>query len=62
MGTFPKWSLLVPAYPLRKSSSKEMAVWMKDQPSKTFDFGTGGRIRQSPRKIDVSVLDHARGF
>jgi len=29
---------------------------------KRFVFGTGGRIRQSPRKIDVSVLDHARGF
>jgi hypothetical protein len=28
----------------------------------SFVFGTGGRIRQSPRKIDVSVLDHARGF
>jgi hypothetical protein len=31
-------------------------------PSNSFVFRTGGRIRQSPRKIDVSVLDHAKGF
>jgi hypothetical protein len=28
----------------------------------TFVFGTGGRIRQSPRKIDLSALDHERVF
>jgi hypothetical protein len=27
-----------------------------------FVFGTGGRIRQSPRKIDFSGLELERGF
>jgi hypothetical protein len=27
-----------------------------------FDFGTGGRIHQSPRKIDFSVPEHERDF
>jgi hypothetical protein len=27
-----------------------------------FVFGTGGRIRQYPRKIDISALVYQRGF
>jgi hypothetical protein len=28
----------------------------------TFVFGTGGRIRESPRRIDFSASDPERGF
>jgi hypothetical protein len=28
----------------------------------TVVIGTSGRIRQSPRKIDLSTLHHERGF
>jgi len=30
--------------------------------SKIFVFGTGGRIRQSPRKIDFSTFNLKKGF
>jgi hypothetical protein len=29
---------------------------------KRFVLGTRGRIRQTPRKIDLSALDHGKGF
>jgi hypothetical protein len=37
-------------------------TWHSKSGSNSFVFGTGGRIRQSPRKIDFSDLELKRGF
>ena len=38
------------------------AKFVPERESKTVVFGSGGRIRQSTRKIDFSALDPERGF
>ena len=50
---------VISGVPVSSFRSSLRAMGMQPE---AFVFGTGGRIRQSSRKIDLSTLNRQRGF